>query len=355
MNALRLISVVVAVTLFAASAWALDSVRLTTGATASGKVVGMNWDKVEVEQGLGDKKTTKEYASNQVVTIFFDTGSPPVKKALLAAKTDIALKRQYAEGLKSLAKIKRDDIDDDYLKQDFDFYNALANAKLALRGEGEIREAGKAMIEFVKNNAESYHYLEACEVLGDLLVAVHSYPAAEEYYGKLAKAPWPETKMRAGVLIGRAQLAQNKFEEAHRSFQSVIDVVADGPAAEAARATALVGNASVLIGQKKTDEAIKVLNDIIAKGDSEDADLMAPAYNALGTAYRQMGDLNEAKFAFLHTDMLYSSVPDAHAEALANLSEIWRQLNKPERAAEAKKRLGELYKNSRWAKGEGKQ
>jgi lipopolysaccharide biosynthesis regulator YciM len=134
----------------------------------------------------------------------------------------------------------------------------------------------------------------------------------------------------------------------------VIDDAAGGPAAETARATALVGNAAVLVGQKKTDEAIKVLNDIIAKGDSEDAELMAHAYNTLGTAYRQAGDANEAKFAFLHTDMLYSAVPDAHAEALANLAEIWKQLNKPERAAEARKRLGELYKNSRWAKGEEK-
>ncbi len=160
--------------------------------------------------------------------------------------------------------------------------------------------------------------------------------------------------MRAGVLIGRVQLAQSKFAEAHRSFQSVIDETADGPAAETARSTALVGNAAVLIGEKKSEEAIKILNGIIEKGDAEDAELMAPAYNALGTAYRQVGDLNEAKFAFLHTDMLYSSVPDAHAEALANLSEIWQQLHKPERAADARKRLGELYRNSRWAKGEEK-
>jgi tetratricopeptide (TPR) repeat protein len=354
MNSLRVLSATATVLVLAASASALDSVKTVSGVTVSGKVSRMNWDKVEIDQGLGENKTTKEIPANQIVTIFYDSGSPPVKKAMLAAKTEIALKRQYAEGLKSLEKINPRDLDDEYLKQDFDFYTALANAKLALSGEGEVRDAGKAMLDFVKKNPESYHLLEASETLGDLLVAVHSYPAAEEYYGKLATAPWPETKMRAGVLIGRAQLAQNKFEEAHRSFQSVLDNAADGPAANIERATALVGNASVLIGEKKADEAVKMLGGIIEKGDSEDAELMSRAYNALGTAYRQLGDLNEAKFAFLHTDMLYSAVPDAHAEALANLAEIWQQLHKPERAAEARKTLEDRYKNSRWAKVESK-
>ena len=130
------------------------------------------------------------------------------------AKNEIAVKRQYAEGLKSLAKIDPGEIDIDYLKQDYEFYTALANSKLALGGTGTIKDAGNAMLDFVKNNPDSYHFLEAAEVLGDLLVAVRSYPLAEEYYGKLAKAPWPETNMKAGVLIGRAQLAQNKFAEA---------------------------------------------------------------------------------------------------------------------------------------------
>ena len=79
---------------------------------------------------------------------------------------------------------------------------------------------------------------------------------------------------------------------------------------------------------------------------------MSRTYNALGNAYLQLGDLNEAKFAFLHTDQLYSSVPDAHAEALANLADIWEQLHRPERAVEARKTLEKLYKNSPWAKTE---
>ena len=44
------------------------------------------------------------------------------------------------------------------------------------------------------------------------------------------------------------------------------------------------------------------------------------------------------------------NVSDAHAEALANLAEIWAELQKPDRSLEARKKLEKLYKNSPWAK-----
>ena len=36
--------------------------------------------------------------------------------------------------------------------------------------------------------------------------------------------------------------------------------------------------------------------------------------------------------AFLHVDILYATQPDAHAEALANLVELWEQVHRTERA-----------------------
>ncbi|MCC6125174.1 MAG: tetratricopeptide repeat protein [Pirellulales bacterium] len=356
---IRVFSAIAAV-LLAAAAQGLDSIKTVNGTSVSGKIVQMNWDKVTIEQGLGGHKTTKEVPTNQIVTIFFDGGSATVKKALNGAKTEIAGKREYAEGLKFLAKIDPAEIDSDILKQEYDYYAALANGKLALSGVGKIEDAGKAMFDFVKNNPESYHYLEANEALGDLLAGVRSFAKAEEYYGKLAQAPWPDVKMKAGVLIGRAQLAQGKFAEAEKTFQSVLGAEAEGPLAERQRTIALLGKASSLTGQKKTPEAIVILSGVIEKAtrgdaDGEDAELLSRAYNALGTAYRQLGDLDEAKFAFLRTDLLYASVPDTHAEALANLAEIWEQLHRPERAVEARKTLDKLYKNSAWAKGESVQ
>ena len=78
-------------------------------------------------------------------------------------------------------------------------------AKLALNGEGEIAVAGRQMIGFTKKHPTSYHYFEACETVGDLLVAARSYGPATEYYNRLrTEAPWPDYRLRASVAIGRA-------------------------------------------------------------------------------------------------------------------------------------------------------
>jgi outer membrane protein assembly factor BamD (BamD/ComL family) len=43
-------------------------------------------------------------------------------------------------------------------------------------------------------------------------------------------------------------------------------------------------------------------------------------------------------------------VPSAHAEALANLVDLWEQVHKIDRANSARKILQERYKDSPWAK-----
>jgi hypothetical protein len=63
-----------------------------------------------------------------------------------------------------------------------------------------------------------------------------------------------------------------------------------------------------------------------------------------------MGQNEGAVLAFLHTDMLFANQPDSHAEALYQLSTLWGKLGEPQRAADAKARLANLYAGSSWAK-----
>ncbi len=93
--------------------------------------------------------------------------------------------------------------------------------------------------------------------------------------------------------------------------------------------------------------------DVLKSADSEDTPLLAQAYNVLGAAQRQAGRTQAALLAFLHVDVLYASLPDAHAEALANLAELWEQVHKTERANRARKTLEEQYPDSPWVKKSG--
>jgi tetratricopeptide (TPR) repeat protein len=133
----------------------------------------------------------------------------------------------------------------------------------------------------------------------------------------------------------------------------VLAIDAAGDLAEAQRTWANLGRASVLAASQKTDEAIRIVENIILNASPENEILQARAYNVLGTAYRQANRTNEALLAFLHVDLLYPTVMDAHAEALGNLVELWGQVHRAERAQRAKKTLEEQYKESPWAKKGG--
>jgi hypothetical protein len=140
------------------------------------------------------------------------------------------------------------------------------------------------------------------------------------------------------------------MNEAQAAFEKVLASGAEGKSAQLQRALAKLGKASVLVATKKSAEAISLVEDIISNADPKDAPLLARAYNILGTAQRETNHPKDAILAFLHVDCLYSTVPEAHAEALANLVELWEQVHKTERANQARKTLEEDYQNSPWTK-----
>jgi tetratricopeptide (TPR) repeat protein len=324
---------------------ALDTVKTTSGA-AAGKVVGISPYKVEFQQGPSG--TSKDIPVNQIVLLTFD-GEP---FSLKTAKSRIAVEHRYRDGLTALEKIKPDELGDrKELRQEMEFYRALAEARLALAGSGSIVEAGKQMVTFVNDNPTSYHYLEGCEAIGDLLMANRSYAEAEKYYGKLTRAPWPDYQIRAGVAVGYAQLDQGKTDEAFRSFEAALAApIGEDPLVQPQRIAAQLGKAATLTAMKKPDEAIALADAALQKADPNDGMLIARAYNTLGNAYRRTGKPKEALLAFLKTHLLFPTAgADLHAEALYNLAELWEQIHKPERAVEARKILAEKYPKSLWA------
>ena len=79
------------------------------------------------------------------------------------------------------------------------------------------------------------------------------------------------------------------------------------------------------------DAAVKMVEQVILDADPEQKELHARAYNALGNCYQRAGQTTDALLAYLHVDVLYSSVPDAHAEALANLVPLWQSIGQDAR------------------------
>jgi tetratricopeptide (TPR) repeat protein len=335
-----------ALLLAGSAARAADVVKPATGAPMSGSVTGISSLEVTLKQNAVEKKIPV----NEIESIRFE--EEPT--GLNSARTAIATGR-YKEALVLLGKIDAAAVTRPAIKQDLDFYKAFCAARLALAGSGKIADAGKVMLAFVRGNAESFHYFEGCEVLGELLVAIGNYDMAQDYFGRVGKAPWPDYKMRAGVSTGRALLARGKGVEAIKAFDEVLALPGTGPTAELQKMNATLGKATSLAETAKAgetarfDEAVKLIEDVIAKADPEEEELHARAYIALGNCQKKAARKMDAILAYLHVDILYPSYPEMHAEALANLAVLWNDVNKPDRALQAREMLKSQYPSSRWA------
>jgi tetratricopeptide (TPR) repeat protein len=320
-----------------------DRVKLARS-SEGGEVSDMTPLEVTLNRGAPG---SKKIAVNQIKSILFD-GEPA---ELAQARVNVA-NGSYAKAQQLLEKIDASQLKRDFIKQDVEFFQAYAAAKLALGGEGEIVDVGRRLNTFVRSNPNNYHYLEASEIMGDLLMISGRFENAQKQYAELAKAPWPDYKMRAAVAIGRSLQAQNKHAEAIQQFDSALAITDDGGAdAQNQKQAATLGKAVSLAETAKVDEAVGIIEKIIENSDPQQKDLQARAYNALGGCYEKGKKDKDALLAFLHVDVLYNTVPDAHAEALAHLVPLWKAVGQEERSREAREQLLQKYAGSRWAKG----
>ncbi len=283
--------------------------------------------------------------ANQIDSITFKDEPAGLAKV----RGEIAAGR-YEQALAAIEKIELPESARAEVKRDVEFYKALAAARLALEGQGEIAAAGKDMAAFASAYTDSYHHFEASAVVGDLLLAAGQFAKAREYYERLsARVPWADYKARAAVGVGRAWLAEGKADAALKSFEAALAAASLSQAA-AYRSAATVGKARCLAETNQPQEAIRLADGVIAQADPADVELLAEAYNAKGIALRKAGKPQEALFALLHVDTLYADARQAHAVALVHLVPLWKELKRPDRAVEAQRALDRLYTDSPWLK-----
>ncbi|MEZ6067371.1 MAG: tetratricopeptide repeat protein [Planctomycetaceae bacterium] len=127
----------------------------------------------------------------------------------------------------------------------------------------------------------------------------------------------------------------------------------DTPAEGSQRLQAMLGQARCLQARQDYDGAVKTLDTVINESTPSDSRLQAEAYLRQGDCYLAMNaNPKEAIMAYLHVDVIpaMSRESDLHAEALYQLSQLWKQVNQPDRAREAAEALQAEYGSSQWAK-----
>lgn len=315
--------------------------RQGRGSNVLGRITTISKNRIEVSSGNAKRRIDV----NDLRRVSFGGEPGGLKSARQAV-----ISGQYEQALEALQRIKADSRDSEMIVADIEFYKAYSTGQLAVRGAADARNAVRALLDFINTRPDSFHYYEAVELLGDLAVTLGKFDVAAKYYGDYAKAPFDDYKMRGGVLEANALRATEQYAAAEKRYEEVLSLPGAGPESAQQKTLAEIGRSACAAARGDHANAIAALEKVIANNDPSDAQVFAPAYNALGFAYQKAGKTMDAALAYLHVDVLFFSQRNEHAEALYHLSSIWNELNHPERAVRARKILAERYGGTVWAK-----
>ncbi|KAA1259677.1 hypothetical protein LF1_22120 [Rubripirellula obstinata] len=318
----------------AQTASAVDRLYEKSGGNVTGEVTATDKKGVQLKKG----SSTKTYLSGEILKILFE-GDP----SGLTKGREFALDGQYDQALEELKKVDSDSIKREVIKADWVFYTAMSQAKLALAGKGAKDAAATAMVSFAGKFRDSWHIFDAAKLLGDLALALNKPENAMSYYKLLSQSQSPDTKVESVYLQGRVNLIEGDDKEALDKFDKIIGIAAGTTSIARIQTLAKAGKAVALTKSGKSGEGLKLVKELIAELNPDDIEMAARIYNAQGASYEASGDKEGAILAYLHTHLMFSSQPDAHAEALLRLIELWPQVGQPQRAAEARGELQQRY------------
>lgn len=337
--------------------WVAAAAVLTIGFGGSARAQGI--DRIYRQNGLDSGKITEVTALGVKLIKGGVESSIPAEdiKYVYLAGEPAALNTARAalqagkaqEALNSLEGISAAEIERQEILAELDFYAALAKARLALAGQGDADAAAADFRQFMSKRTTSFHLPEAVERLGELLASAGKFADARTEYAKLGRAKSPYYQLRAAWLTGRAWQDEGDHAKAISEFDKVLAASGEGPIESLKTAASLDAAVSQAATGKNAD-ATATIAALIASAKADDDQLLARAYNALGDCYLKSGDSRGALFAFLHVDLLYPQVADAHAKALHELVPLWRTTGHVDRSQEAAAELAEKYPGSRWAK-----
>jgi tetratricopeptide (TPR) repeat protein len=326
-----------------APARAAETVNRKRDKPISGEVTAVSRTEVTIKTSKGE---TIKVPANEILGIAW-TGDPP--DAGVARSDENAGRYQKAiEGYqKSLLASKATNA---LAKADLEFGIARALARLALGEPSKIDDAISKLEDFRKNKSDHYRFYEAVNYLGQLYSAKDEKIKARLAFDTLGKAPWKEYQMAAKIASGRLLLKEDKLDEAAAEYETVVAMMPEGPVEESQRQEAVLGKARILSAQKKYDDSLKLLDEVIDKAPPDDSKVNAEAFLRKGDCLREMGDDKDALLAYLLVDIMFASEKLSHAEALFRLAALWDKVGRKDRADDARERLKSDYDYTEWAK-----
>jgi tetratricopeptide (TPR) repeat protein len=323
-----------------------DRVKLLDRKEVFGEIVAASPNEVEVRDSRGESVRVPIDRIREVLL----SGEP---ESLRTAR-GLLLRQDAPAALEELAKVTKEELDgaSNLVLADMDFVRAAVLGRIAAAGGADLPAAEQALQGFLKAHPDSFHRYDIQEALAAVLARAAKYDEAAVALQALEKGP---TSLRLRAAVGKARLFydQRNYTEAQREFEAAEKVSVDGVdlAGRRQQAEAVLGRARCLSRLDKAAEAVALVTNLIAAVGADQREILAAAYATLGDAYRAAGGKDEdAIIAFLRVDLVHNSVPDAHAEALFNLVQLWENAKVPERSRMVRQSLESTYPDSRWTR-----
>ncbi|MEI8383675.1 MAG: hypothetical protein WCJ09_26410 [Planctomycetota bacterium] len=326
--------------------FAADTVtRKSDGKKLSGVISAVSKEEVTVKKAVGEPD---KIAANDIQGVEWDSGGAELRLAY----TDEAGGR-YETAITRYTKAKETAKNpSEFLKAELEYALARSAAKQAI-SEGDmtkLTKSGQVLQVVQKSSPDHFRYYDSMNVLGQVQLAAGDFAAARTSYEVVGKAPWNDYKMLSKISLGKILVAENKLDEAAKEFEAAAAAATNSPSDQARKYEAMLAGARALVTQSKFEESLKILEVVTDKGPADESALQAEAYVLMGNALQALGRMKEASLAYLHVDILFAKEASLHAEALYNLTKTWKQVQLPDRSAEAEQKLVQTYPNSSWRK-----
>jgi len=257
---------------------------------------------------------------------------------------------EHQKAIDAYKKIADESSGKQFLVRAANFGTVSSLARIAQRDASRVDEAIKSLEDFRKANPDSRFHYTLHETLGQLQLSKGNSAEAGAAFAELAKAPWPDLKLKASNYEGRILIAGNQLDAAIAKFNGVAESAGDTAEEKIRRFEALLGKAECLVKQKMHEDAEKILKQVIDSASGEESALHATAFSFLGDVQRETGKPKEAILSYLYVDLLYSGERNEHAKSLCYIALLWDQLGRADRAEDARSRLKKDYPNSPWVK-----
>lgn len=308
------------------------------GRTRSGKITAVTRDGVTIESVPAGASRSETVAANQILYTTFDDDPP----RLLNVRASVAAGR-FGEARDELGKIAFPETAAAWTRQDHRFLAFKVTARhaiasVAAAGDATrdiLTQAAEQGIAFITDFPQSYHYYEVCRTICDVLGALDDTEPLTQILEFLAAAPWASERLYAVVALGELAISRGDVDSARRYFSNVVGSEDSAPTLVAFHHRASVGLARCFAKEQKWAEAEAALDELITsvgKKSPNDAQTLALFFNALGDTLRDKGSPGEAVIAYLHTELLYPAARREWLYALRQLEDLWRRLDKPDRA-----------------------